>query len=307
MLFCIRQFWTQHPPTSHRHQYTLEVEAVNTFSKSTLFRDNPHLNSLAFRFAGLTIAIIAFLATVSNVSGQEPTIAFYNDTTKDLKICQYHGTDSLMLKAVKCHLIKPAKTVTVVHQEDAIGLRTYRPGLIDVHLNKFVKLPNIYERIVFGSTGTTFRKRPSGLPSTIQYVLKVCNRTSADPVYFLLGFDDGKNLYTQGWWIVKKNECKDFPVSQMLYNWWRVPFGTLPRTHYYARTYPASSSASHVEWRGGSSDQQSCITMKEFSGSAPLQRYSDESFCSNNQYTLRVRMRRLPDPKVTEKYYHLVF
>lgn len=247
----------------------------------------------------------AFLAAAGSAAAQYPEIALHNRTTETLKICFYNGTDPVMWFPVKCHTIESGKTVSIVHGEVEYGIRAYVPGFIDQHLYAYSKLRNIYGRISFGATQGEFTERSTPQPTPIHYILKVCNKTSPDPVYFVLAFDDGKTLYSRGWWFVEKDGCQDFPVSRMLYEEWSVPYGTFPRTHYYARTYGASAKV----WEGGPGDLQNCIEItKQFNRSGPLGSIADGYVkCPDNNLTRTVRMRRLPDPKAVEQYYYLTF
>jgi uncharacterized membrane protein len=260
-------------------------------------------NSILLGVAFISILLFA----PGSAAGQDSKIALYNRTTGQLKICFYGGNDSIAIIPQKCYTIASNQTLYIEQVEKEYRIRVYLPALIDQHLYSY-KLANIYEEISFGAREASFKTRPKP-PNVIAYILKVCNQTSANPVYFVLSFDDGKTLYSKGWWVVNQNQCKDFPVSRMLYDEWKVDYGTLPRTHYYARTYAASPGASHIVWAGGSSDQQNCIqTTKEFKTAVVLRSISEGSIaCENNKFTNKVRMRRLPDPKVTDQYYYLTF
>ncbi len=254
--------------------------------------------------AGCLLFLIVGFAAGSAV-GQGPQIALQNRTDKTLKICFYNGSDSVMLIPLKCYSAGSGKTITIVHGETEFGIRIYVPGFIDQHLYTYTKISNIYERISFGASKASFSKRPEVSPTPVRYILKVCNQTSKDPVYFVLSFDDGKTIYSKGWWVMDKDHCKDFPVSRILNEDWKVSYGTLPRTHYYARTYGETP----LVWEGGVGDQQNCIPIaQEFKKAVLLESISAGAIaCENSQFTRKVQMRRLPDPKVTEQYYYLTF
>jgi uncharacterized membrane protein len=261
---------------------------------------NTNLLGVAF------LAILIFAA--GSAAGQDSKIALFNGTTHQLVICFHMGSDPGALgRPIKCYEIASNETRYAELVEKEFSIRVYRPGsrLLE-HLYTHVKLANIYEEITFGAKQASFKIRTKP-PNAVSYILKVCNQTSPDPVYFVLSFDDGKALYTRGWWNIAQNNCLEFPVSRMMNEDWKVPYGTLPRTHYYAYARPFGAKAKI--WEGGEDDLQDCIQItKAFKSAFPLGSIADgSSKCPDNNITRKVRMRRIPDPKATDQYYYLTF
>ena len=68
-------------------------------------------------------------------------------------------------------------------------------------------------------------------PGTARAELKVCNKT-VDTVYFAVGYKQGDDWFSEGWWTVKSGQCK-------------VPIGKdLKKRYYYV--YASSIDDKHV-------------------------------------------------------------
>jgi hypothetical protein len=251
-------------------------------------------NSLGIAF----LAILFFAA--GSAAGQDSKIALFNGSTHQLTICFHRvGSDpEALIRPIECVTLASNASRYITRVEKEFSMRVLRSSPKVVLLHNYAKVENIYEEITFSGGQPSFKIRPE------HQILKVCNQTSPDPVHFVLSFDNGKALYTKGWWKVAQNECLEFLVSRMMNENWKVPYGTRPRTHYYARTFGAKP----IVWSGGEKDQQNCIYATEITVSESLSSLSARiSACPNNETTKKVWMRRLADPKVTDRYYYLTF
>jgi uncharacterized membrane protein len=253
--------------------------------------------------------VVAFLAMLllaaGSAAGQDSKIVLFNGSIHELMICFHRGSDPGALgRPIKCYEIAPNGMRFAEHVEKEFSIRVYRAAYRLEHLYTYAKLANIYEEITFGAKQASFKFRTK---PPVSYILKVCNQTSPDPVYFMLSFDDGRSLYTRGWWNIAQNNCQEFPVSRMMNEDWKVPYGTLPRTHYYA--YAPTVGAKAKIWEGGEDDLQGCLQItKAFKSAFPLGSIADGSIkCPDNNFTRKVRMLRIPDPKATDQYYYLTF
>ncbi len=235
-----------------------------------------------------------------------PLVEIKNSSGETRKICM-HKPQTITLFAIGCVTLKNNESV-YWNREGVFTPFKVKVYTVQKILDKYLytrDLPSDTGKIIIGSGKRFGFSRFKNIAT--KYVLKVCNTRYPDKVYFVLGFETNYGTWTEGWWNVEKGKCIEIPVSRRLKEKHNIPYGTLPRTFYYARTYYGKES---LYWRGGEGDAGLCInTAKAFS---KLQFRQDgtsvrtpEPCTATNEEI--VKFRRLPDPSVKQEIYRLDF
>lgn len=254
--------------------------------------------------------IFLFLSAAFTTIAQNNDLEIYNGTNENKQICFYDAADKpLALIAFRCETIGGKSTIKININNVDFNVRVFKFGLVvPQELYYHTGQKNI-EKIVIGEKGAAFTKRKNITPeaASAKYVLKVCNKTSDEKIYFTLAFEFGvrKPHYSYGWWSVEKNQCLDFPVSTVLKADWNIPYGTFPSTYYYARIYGEKP----LVWEGNA--WETCVNQNDAFKiqldnnvpSAELDRYCA---AKGANYT-KIGMRNLPEPKANEVVYYLNF
>jgi hypothetical protein len=214
----------------------------------------------------LLATIFGLLLFASVVSAQSmetnPSVEIKNDSGETRKICM-HKPDLISLFAIGC--------VTLKNGENIFWNRkgVFTPFKVKIYETRKILDKYLYTRDLPADTGKikVGRGKRFGFSRfkniTTKYVLRACNTKYPDGVYFVLGFETNFGTWTEGWWSVDKGKCIDIPVSRRLKEKHNIPYGTLPRLFYYARTYYGDES---LYWRGGDGDSEFCLnTAKAFS------------------------------------------
>jgi hypothetical protein len=255
------------------------------------------------------ILFIIFISAVyASAQGLEtnPAVEIKNNSGETRKICM-HKQKTITLFAIGCVELKNGESIywnrEGVFTEFKVKIYKVRK-LIDKYLYTR-DLPADTGKIIIGTGGRFGFSRFKNIRT--KYTLRVCNTKYPDGVYFVLGFETNYGFWTEGWWNVGEGKCINIPVSKRLKDKYNIPYGTLPRTFYYARTYYGDES---LYWRGGEGDSELCInTAKAFS---KLQFKQDGTGvktplpCTAENESL-VKFRSLKDPSVKQETYYLSF
>lgn len=235
-----------------------------------------------------------------------PAVEIKNNSGETRKICM-HKPKTVTLFAIGCVELKKGESI----YWDRKGVFTpFKVKIYKVRkvIDKYLyarDLPSDTGKILIGTGGRFGFSRFENIRP--KYVLNVCNTRFDGGVYFVLGFETNYGTWTEGWWNVEKGKCIKIPVSKRLKEKHNIPYGTLPRTFYYARTYYGDES---LYWKGGEGDNELCInTKKAFS---KLQFKQDGTgiktplpcTAENEKF---VKFRRLKDPSIKNEVYNLTF
>jgi uncharacterized membrane protein len=253
---------------------------------------------------GLLIVLTIAFVGVINANAQNTSVTLLNRTAQNLKICFYNTRDAVRLIAFKCEKVPARGSERTSINSIRYQIRVFRDGLIDKELYRQGEINNA-STISMGSARATITTRPS-ITNPMEYVLKVCNSTSRDPIFFTLGFEANSKMHLEGWWSLRMGQCRDFPVSNMMWENWRILYGTVPQTFFYAKTYGSNP----LVWNGNDSDKLACINRnKAFryvaALSSPL--YVGNVHCSESRNLMEVRMRSIEPPRANQEYYRLTF
>jgi uncharacterized membrane protein len=258
----------------------------------------------------LVVIICSHFLFTQYVSGQgletNPPVQIKNNSGETRKICM-HKPKTITLFAIGCVELKKGESIYWNRKGvfTPFKVKIYKTRKV---LDKYLyarDLPADTGKIIVGTGGRFGFSRFKNIST--KYVLKVCNTRFPGGVYFVLGFETNYGFWTEGWWNVAENKCINIPVSKRLKEKYSIPYGTLPRTYYYARTYYGDES---LYWRGGEGDQNLCInTAKRFS---KLQFKLDGTGVKTPQPCTAenekfVSFRRLKDPGVKQEIYYLSF
>lgn len=257
------------------------------------------------RFPVLLLTLIA----ASVALGQSgPMVQIDNKSGEKREIC-FNKVEGIRTgPALRCFTMNAGESVTWNRAGDHSRLNA------SVYIPQFLGAKLLYTRTIPGTTtvvivgeGNRFGFFEDEIKADItKYVLKVCNRQYDQTIHFTLGFEGNKVFATQGWWELAKGKCLDFPVSQMLNDEWGIPYGTLPRTYFFARIF----SGRPLEWYGGVGDYDLCIDKgkafkKHQYSLGPDGKY--QRVACTGQTEEFVKFRRLEDPKTNQRYYYLTF
>ena len=252
-------------------------------------------------FGGLFVQHISAQGLETN-----PQVEIKNNSGETRKICM-HKPKTITLFAIGCVELRSGETIYWNREGifTDFKVKVYRTQKI---LDKYLyarDLPADTGKIIIG-TGKRFGFSRFKNIST-KYTLRACNTRFPGGVYLVLGLETNYGFWTEGWWDIKQGKCIDIPVSKRLKEKHNIPYGTLPRTYYYARTYYGDES---LFWRGGEGDQELCInTSKAFN---KLQFLQDGTSvrkplpCTAENEKL-VKFRRASDPSVKQEIYRLDF
>lgn len=258
----------------------------------------------------LLAIICGHLLFTNYVSAQSfetnPPVEIKNDSGEKRKICM-HKPKTITLFAIGCVELKNGESIfwnrKGVFTKFKVKIFQVRK-LFDKYLYAR-DLPADTGTIIIGEGGRFGYSRFKNIAT--KYVLNVCNNRFPGRIYFVLGFETNSGFWTEGWWNVAEGKCINIPVSKRLKEKHNIPYGTLPRTFYYARTYSGDES---LYWRGGEGDNELCInTAKAFN---KLQYKQDGTgiktplpCTAENESS--VKFRSLKDPSVKQETYYLSF
>lgn len=264
------------------------------------------MGKLTYIFAIIFIS----LTSIDHASAQgletNPPVEIKNNSGETRKICM-HKPKTITLFAIGCVELRNNESINWNRE----GIFTpFKVKIYEVRkvFDKYLytrDLPADTGKIIIGTGGRFGFSRFKNIST--KYVLNVCNTRFPDKVYFVLGFETNYGFWTEGWWNVPKGKCINIPVSKRLKENWNIPYGTLPRTFYYARTYYGDES---LYWSGGNGDTGLCInTRKAFK---KLQFINDGTnirkpvVCRDKNEEI-VKFRRLKDPRVKQETFYLSF
>ena len=262
------------------------------------------------RLLFLLATILGSTAFSSHISAQSletnPPVEIKNNSGETRKICM-HKDNAITLFAIGCVELKNGENIFWNRKGvfTPFKVKVYQTQKI---LDKYLyarDLPADTGKIIIGTGGRFGFSRFKNILT--QYTLKACNSRFPDGIYMVLGFETNYGTWTEGWWKIDKGKCIDVPVSKRLKEKHNIPYGTVPRTFYYARTYTGDES---LYWKGGEGDAELCInTAKAFS---KLQYKQDGTGMKNPmpctaENEEMIRFRRMKDPSVKQEIYRLDF
>jgi uncharacterized membrane protein len=254
-------------------------------------------------------ALLISLFSINYVSAQSletnPAVDIKNNSGETRKICM-HKPKTITLFAIGCVELRNGESIFWNRKGvfTPFKVKIYKVRKV---LDKYLyarDLPADTGKIIIGTGGRFGFSRFKNIST--KYVLRVCNQRFEDKVYFVLGYETNYGFWTEGWWNVAKGECKNIPVSKRLKEKWNVPYGTLPRTFYYARTYGDTP----LYWRGGEGDYNLCVNTKkafkkiQFINDGTNIRKPLPCDDTNEEF---ITFRRVKDPRVKQEYYYLTF
>jgi hypothetical protein len=257
-------------------------------------------------FLALIIGFSVFSdSAIAQQLSTNPPVEIKNNSGETRKICM-HKPKTITLFAIGCVELQRGQSIYWNRK----GVFTpFKAKIYKVRkvLDKYLytrDLPADTGKIIIGTGGRFGFSRFKNIRT--KYTLRVCNNRFDSSVYFVLGFETNYGTWTEGWWNVSKGECKNIAVSKRLKEKHNIPYGTFPRTFYYARTYGDKP----LYWSGGDGDDKLCINTKnafnkrqyKADGSGiktllPCEAETDKF----------VTFRRLKDPSIKRETYYLTF
>ncbi|QQS40422.1 MAG: DUF1036 domain-containing protein [Acidobacteriota bacterium] len=234
-----------------------------------------------------------------------PPVEIKNNSGETRKICM-HKDKEITLFAIGCVELRSGENIFWNREG------VFTPFKVKVYESRKILDKYLYARDLPADTGKiiigTGRRFGFSRFKNIRtkYSLKVCNERFDDEVYFSLGYETNYGFWTEGWWSVKKGECKTIPVSQRLKEKKNIPYGTMPRTYYYARTYGDKP----LYWTGGEGDYNLCINKNKAFNILQFKQDGSSQYdplpCEAENLE-RTKFRRVNDPVGNQSTYYLTF
>lgn len=222
---------------------------------------------------GVTRAALASVLAVGSVMGgatsasaqnigDNPPVKIENTGDETRKIC-FHKAKRVTLFPIGCVHLKPGEHIFWDRKS------TFTPFQVKIYKDRKLIDKYLYSRDLPGDTGkiligTGARFGFSRFKNIRkQFTVRVCNDTYDDPVFFALGLDYANFMVSEGWWSVEKGECKNIPITRRAKDNWNIPYSSIPRVYYYARTYGDKP----LFWRRGENARVFCLNPgKRFKG-----------------------------------------
>lgn len=255
----------------------------------------------------LLAMIVALISITGSASAQDinPPVEIKNSSGETRKICM-HKAKEITLFAIGCVELKNGESIFWNRK----GIFTpFKVKIYELRtiLDKYLyarDLPADTGKIIIG-TGKRFGfSRFKNIRT--KYELRICNERFDDKVYFALGFETNYGFWTEGWWNLAKGKCMTIPVSKRLKEHWNIPYGTLPRTYFYARTYGDNP----LYWTGGEGDHDLCINKAKAFSLTQFRQDGSAQYtplpCSEENLE-RIKFRRVKDPLEKQSMYYLTF
>ncbi|NNE67044.1 MAG: DUF1036 domain-containing protein [Pyrinomonadaceae bacterium] len=257
-------------------------------------------------FLALVFGLFTFFSSVSaQQMSTNPPVEIKNNSGERRKICM-HKPKKVTLFAIGCVELNSGESIYWNRKGvfTPFKVKIYKVRkVIDKYLYAR-DLPADTGKIIIGTGGRFGFSRFKNIRS--KYTLRVCNNRFEDRVYFALGYETNYGTWTEGWWNVAKGECKNIAVSKRLKEKWNIPFGTFPRTFYYARTYGENP----LYWTGGDGDSKLCINTKKAFGKSqflPDGTGVKKLLPCEAEADKLVAFRRLKDPSIKKEMFYLTF
>ncbi len=250
----------------------------------------------------LCIALLVGLPTIADpVAAQNGNVLLYNHTGFKVKVCAHRSSDKTWIFPLRCWTLEKNNIIGWNRGNDKFDfdIRVFKPGerLLfesrNLHDVAHLKIKSTYAEII---------PRNPPRPPVRKYTVKVCNKEINQPVYFSLAYEVTDHYVVQGWWVVDKGKCLDFPISEMMKEKGGVEYGKLFRTYFYARTFGSAPSF----WSGTGTDPTFCINRQGAFETRTEDLAIRRSPCKMQNFEL-VQMRQVFDPQPGQSQYYLSF
>lgn len=220
----------------------------------------------------MMIAALLFPPTISPQAAGSKLVTFKNSSRTPVKVCLYKDVNKTYPFALKCMTLAPgAAQVWDQGKVAEYDVFAFDPGIIDVLRCSFMDLTEFSVVEVFdkekndlrcvkpSGRHTVVRPTPKPSPSPIAEILRVCNTSIDEEVFFAITFALGQtNHMTEGWRSVKKNECTNVDLSER----WRLqglPAQFRYKTYIYGETAGILGGAVKKVWEGDDPKLAFCI------------------------------------------------
>lgn len=197
----------------------------------------PVMSMLRYLAMALTAAIaVPATNAAAQTVGSNPPVLVQNISDETRKIC-FHKPKRVTLFPIGCVTLKKGESINW----DRKGVFT--PFKVKVYQKRKLVDKYLYSRDLSGGTGKVIVGEGKRFGFSLfknmakDFVVRACNTQHDDPVWLSLGFDTSWGMMSQGWWELKRGECKTLPVTKSLERNWNVGRSNMPRVYYYARTY----------------------------------------------------------------------
>ncbi len=253
----------------------------------------------------MMIMVLAVGTIAADAQGDN-LVRIVNNSGEVVKVCIYNSDKVAWGLPKKCYVMKKKEEVIWNREADRtdIRIKLFKPGIVDKNLDMRT-LPGHAKQIFIRADKLLDFSHVESRPA-VRYRLKVCNEQYDETIFFVLAFEVNNGRLTEGWWSVKKGECKEFMVTDRLEQNFGVGVqaGTFPTTYYYARTFGSSP----VEWKADDGGRMICINetsvFKYIGGVRPDRTYGNR--CDRPGDSM-VSFRRVRNPQTWQANYYLTF
>ena len=248
-------------------------------------RGNRAFGRAVMALAAFAVGLGAAPAFAQDV-GDNPQVRVENASDETRKIC-FHKPKTVTLFPIGCVTLEPGESILWNRKGN------FSPFKVKVYEDRKMLDKYLYSRDLPGDTGKIivsegFRFGFSRFKNiTRSYSVRVCNTSQDDDVWFSLGYDMAGSLMSEGWWSVKRDECKTIQVTKNLKDKWGLNTRSAPRVHYYARTYGEKP----LFWSDKAGSVRFCLNKgKRFKGEV-----ADSNQCGQDQTLAAFRFLKQPD------------
>lgn len=219
-------------------------------------------------------ATILLSGSVSSQSSGNTIVNFKNNGRKPVKVCLYSDAEKTYPFALKCMTIAPGDVKTWDQgSHKQFDIFAFDPGVLDALRCAFKGVANaglvdIFDLKTAGclvprSRPVTAKPMPKPIEppsSTTGNMMRVCNLSIDEPVFFSITFALGQtNHFTQGWWRLIKNQCLDVDLEEL---WQKQGLSTTYRykTYIYGETAGNLGGIVKKVWEGDDPKFAFCVT-----------------------------------------------
>ena len=215
-------------------------------------------------FIGLSTLATTTVALAPSANAQSlttnPSVEVKNNSDETRKIC-FHKPKRVTLLPKGCVVLKRGERIFWNRKGvfTPFKVKIYQKRkVIDKYLYSR-DLPSDTGKIIVGTGGRFGFSRFKNISKS--FTIRACNNRFNETIWLAIGYDLPQQQYSRGWWGIKRGQCIDIGVSKWLKETYNIPYGRLPRLHYFARTYGNKPKF----WSGTDSDKLYCINQdKQF-------------------------------------------
>ncbi len=206
-----------------------------------------------------SLIILVMVTMAQAAKAQAEVLTIINYRNDNVKVCAYRHSDD---RLIRCWTIGAKESVTWNRGNDKsyFNVRVWQPALIDKLLCQRKELSNAPQLRIISPCGIVRHDpRPKPVPKPGgDYVVRVCNRTPDDTVYFALMYalllgPQREEAVSEGWWKLGPDECQDIAMNNR-------GFETLKGFGIAGYIYGETEGIVQKVWEGENTNVRFCVS-----------------------------------------------